>query len=85
MLFLKQFEKKDSGVRPIAVGCILRCSVSKIAENRVMSDMASLPAPQHLEFGVQGDAEAAIYATRLYIRYLQPNHMLPKASFKENF
>ena len=81
MLVLKQFEKKDGGIRPIAVGCILRCSVAKIAENRVMSDMASLLAPTHLEFGVQGNAEAAVDATRQYIQHLQPNHMLPKSSF----
>ena len=47
-------EKKDGGVRPIAVGCTLRRLAAKVASGRVLEDMAALLAPRQLGFGVKG-------------------------------
>ena len=82
---LTAHEKKEGAVKPIAVGCTLRHLVAKIVGNQVMQDMASVLAPKQLGFGVRGGAEAAVHATRQYIRYLQSDHTVLKLDFKNAF
>ena len=78
-------EKKDGGIRPIAVGCTLRRLVAKIAGNKVTDDMSSLLAPQQLGFGVKGGAEAAVHAARQYLHSLPPDMLLLKLDFSNAF
>ena len=42
-------------------------SVAKIAGNVVVSDMASLLAPQQLGYGIRGSAEAAVRAAKYIV------------------
>ena len=78
-------EKKDGGVRPIAVGCTLRRLAAKVASGKVLEDMAALLAPRQLGFGVKGGVEAAVHCARLYLRNLKPQQVLLKLDFKNAF
>ena len=78
-------EKKDGGIRPIAVGCTLRRLVAKIAGNKVTDNMSSLLAPRQLGFGVKGGAEAAVHAARQYLHSLPPDMLLLKLDFSNAF
>ena len=57
--------KKDGGVRPIAVGETLRRLVSKCAVASVRRDAVSILAPLQLGFGVRGGCESIILAANL--------------------
>ena len=63
---LTALQKKDRGVRPVAVGCTLRCLVAKVARCKVMDAVGEIQIPQQLGAGVRGGIEAAVHATRLY-------------------
>ena len=69
-------EKKDGGVRPIAVGCTLRRLVAKCARNRIMQAMAELLGPKQLGYGIPREVEAAVHATCIYLHNLQPQHLI---------
>ena len=77
--------KKDGGVRPIAVGCTLRRMVAKTASASVMSRMGLMLAPLQLGYGTKLGAEAAVHATRLYLADMPPSHVLLKLDFKNAF
>ena len=57
---LVALKKKGGGVRPIAVGCILRRLVAKVAGNKVVGDMSSFLASRQLGYGISRGAEAAV-------------------------
>ena len=78
-------EKKDGGVRPIAVGCTLQRLVAKCAGNSVMLAMAELLGPNQLGYGIPHRAEAAVHTTRTYLHNLQPKHLILKLDFKNAF
>ena len=78
-------QKKDGGVRPIAVGCTLRRLAAKVASGKVLEDMAALLAPHQLGYGVKGGAEAAVHSTRLFLHNLKPQQLLLKLDFKNAF
>ena len=82
---LTALEKKEGGVRPIAVGCPLRHLVAKIAGNLVCSKMAVLLLPRQLGFGIRGGVEAVVHAARQYIDNLQANHAIIKLDFRNAF
>lgn len=63
---LVALRKKQGCIRPIAVGCTLRCLVAKIASRSVMEEMADLLSPRQLGYGIQGGAEAAADAARFF-------------------
>ena len=65
---LTALQKKDGGVRPIAVGFTLRRLTAKVAGNKLMEEMGELLAPRQLGYGVKGGVEAAVHAARLYLR-----------------
>ena len=69
---LTALQKKDGGVRPIAVGCILRRLIAKLAGRKVMEEMGELLSLRQLGYGVRGGAEAAVHAARLYLQDLDP-------------
>ena len=78
-------DKKDGGVRPIAVGCTLRRLAAKSAGSCVMQDMGALLAPYQLGYGISQGAEAAAHAARIYLLNVQPDHLILKLDFKNAF
>ena len=48
---LTALNKKDGGVRPIAVGCTLQCFVAKVASRSVMERMGQYLSPLQLGYG----------------------------------
>ena len=82
---LTALQKKDGGVRPIAVGCTLRRLAAKVAGSKMMEEMGELLAPRQLGYGVRGGAEAAVHAARLYLYDLDPTKVVLKLDFKNAF
>ena len=78
-------QKKDGGVRLIAVDCTLRRFAAKVASNKALKDMATLLGPHQLGHGVKGGAEAAIHSTRLFLRNLKHDQAFLKLDFKNAF
>ena len=50
---LTALQKKQGGVRPIAVGCTLRRLAAKVASSKVVGRMGELLTPQQLRYGVR--------------------------------
>ena len=82
---LTALQKKQGGVRPIAVGCTLRRLVAKVAGAKVAKEMGELLAPRQLGYGVKMGAEAAVHAARLYLRDLDPSKAVLKLDFRNAF
>ena len=82
---LTALNKKEGGVRPIAVGCTLRRLVGKIASKAMMDRMGSYLSPLQLGYGTPLGVEAAIHSARLYLQDLPINHVLVKLDFKNAF
>lgn len=61
-------QKKDGGIRPIAIGTTLRRLTSKIACFSVKSDMINYLRPRQIGFGVKFGCESAVHAIRSYVR-----------------
>ena len=83
--FLVALEKKDGGVRPIAVGCTLRRLATKTAGSHIMEAMGALLAPRQLGYGTPHGAEAAVFAARLFLDNIQPKEVILKLDFKNAF
>ena len=64
-------EKKDGGVRPIAVSCTLRRLVAKCAGYSI----------KQLGFGISQGAESAVHATRIFLHNVQPQQLILKLDF----
>ena len=78
-------EKKDGGIRPIAMGCTLR-RLSAKAAGRHISDTVGTPLTSHqLGVGTPYWAETAIHAARLYLQNLETNQVILKLDFKNAF
>ena len=82
---LTALNKKDGGVRPIAVGCTLRRLVAKTASQAVMKRMGSMLAPHQLGYGTPLGAEAAVHAARQFVANLPQGQVLLKLDFKNAF
>ena len=82
---LEALEKKDGGVRPIAVGCTLHRLVAKVAGRGVMKEMGALLFPRQLGYGVKKGAEATVHAARLYLHSVDPSNAILKLDFKNAF
>jgi hypothetical protein len=59
--------KKDGGIRPIAVGCILRRLAAKIVCTRISEQMGNFLNPLQLGFGTKYGAEAGAHSARNYL------------------
>lgn len=59
-------EKKDGGIRPIAVGSVIRRLIAKLGCRAVRDEMAVTLNPHQLGFGTPLGCEAAIHAVRLF-------------------
>ena len=82
---LTALQKKQGGVRLIAVGCTLRRLAAKVASSKVVGRMGELLTPQQLRYGVRKGAEAAVHAARLYLRDLSPGKAILKLDFRNAF
>ena len=77
--------KKDGGIRPIAVGSTLRRLVAKTAAKCVQEKMAARMAPTQLGFGVKQGTEAAVHATRRFLRDMQPGQSSTETRLRKCF
>ncbi len=77
--------KKDGGIRPIAIGCTLRRLVSKLACRAVASKLSNMFQPKQLGFYVRGGCEAAVHATRLFLQHNTNAELLVKVDVKNAF
>ena len=77
--------KKDGGIRPIAVGSTLRRLIAKTACKAVTVKMADRFLPVQLGFGVPRATESAVYAARQYLSKLQRGYGLLKLDFSNAF
>ncbi len=79
------FQKKDGGVRPIAIGYTIRRLAAKVAVHRVAAKCGSIMGHRQLGFGVAGGAEAAAHAVRCFLSNLSPNEVFVKLDFTNAF
>ena len=56
--------KKDGGIRPIAVGNLLRRLVGKCSATRLQDRAATLLSPHQLGVGVRGGCKAILHTVR---------------------
>ena len=77
--------KKDGGIRPIAVASTLRRLIAKTACKAVTVKMAERFLPVQLGFGVPRATESAVHAARQYLSKLQPGYGLLKLDFSNAF
>ena len=77
--------KKDGGIRPIAVGCILRRLATKCLCTSVFHEMGSPLFPHQLGFRTALGAEAAVHAARVFLSNLEDGHLIIKLDFRNAF
>ena len=58
--------KRDGGIRPIAMGNTLCCLVVKCLSAKVRQEMSAHLKPLQLGYGIPGDAEAIAHTIRHY-------------------
>jgi len=75
--------KKNSSIRPIAVGYVWRRLAAKVACNHAKQISAILLAPKQLGFGVAGGAEAR--AAKRYLENMESGKLLIKIDFRNAF
>jgi hypothetical protein len=80
---LLALQKKDGGVRPIAVGNVWRRLVSKIICNRITPVISTRLSPHQLGVGIKNGAEVGAHTARLYFSSLA--HTGIKAFLKIDF
>lgn len=80
------YKKKDGGIRPIAVGSVLRRLAAKVACFKIREEMSAYLHPHQLGFGTKFGCEVGIHSSRKFI--LDPNNVgkvLLKIDFKNAF
>ena len=77
--------KKSGGVRPIAVGCVLRRLIAKCAVSFSVSKLVSYFSPRQLGVGIHGGCEAAVHAARRFLSTLDEGSVLAKLDFSNAF
>src|SRR6218665_3058935 len=78
-------KKRDGGIRPIAVGYTLRRLAAKCANTHAVAKLSTLLAPIQLGVGVPGGAEAAVHATRRWVKSMPTDCVLVKLDFSNAF
>ncbi|KAJ2952400.1 hypothetical protein O0L34_g6708 [Tuta absoluta] len=81
---LVALNKKDGGIRPIAVGNTFRRLASKICCKNVRAFLSSKFEPKQLGFAIKGGCEAAVHATREFLE-LAGGEVLLKVDIKNAF
>ena len=82
---LTALTKRCGGVRPIAVGCTLSRLASKCACFHALNTLPQILAPHQLGFGITAGAEAAVQASRVYIKHLSSDKAVVKVDFQNAF
>ena len=82
---LIDFQKKDGGTRPIAVGYTLRRLVAKCANAHVIKRRSDEVQPIQVGVGVSGGAEAAKHAMRRLVTNLPDDHVVVKLDFSNAY
>ena len=78
-------QKKEGGVRPIAVDQTLRRLVAKCIGLHVIHYVGSSLSPLQVGCGVPLGCEAAAHATRIYLQNIPSDHILIKLDFQNAF
>ena len=79
-------QKKDGGIRPIAIGNTLRRLVAKLACMSVREEIGEYFRPHQLGFGTQKGCETIIHTVRTFIdQNSDSNKILVKIDFKNAF
>lgn len=79
------FNKKDGGVRPIAVGGTFRRLASKLVCKKIAPHLKDLFQPYQLGFGSPGGCEAAVHAVRTFLSHDNEADVLLKVDVKNAF
>ena len=74
-------KKKDGGLRPIAIGLVMRRLISRACCLSFRDQAAKLLSPVQLGIGVKGGAEAAAHATRRFLSNCSNESGLVKLDF----
>jgi hypothetical protein len=74
--------KNAGGIRPIAVGYVLRRLTAKVARNHIEVASAALLAPRKLGFCVTRGVEIAVRAARSYVDNMQHSQLFLKRDSK---
>ena len=82
---LTALQKKEGGIRPIAVGSTLRRLAAKCIGSGMSQPMGASVTPLQLGYGIPRGAEAAAHAARLYLNNTQADHLFLKLDFKNAF
>lgn len=65
---LVAFNKKDGGIRLIAIGATIRRLVAKLCCVKIAPELVKQLQPKQLGFGVNGGSEAAVHAVRTFVQ-----------------
>ena len=78
-------QKKDGGIRPIAVGYTLRRLAAKCVNRHVIERRSSELSPIQVGVGVSDGAEAAVHSIRKVVDNMPDDHVLVKLDFVNAF
>lgn len=78
-------QKKDGGIRPVAVGNTFRRLATKIGARSIMAALGNDLRPVQLGVSTQGGCEAAVHAARRYIRDCVHRRVLLKVDMRNAF
>ena len=79
-------QKKDGGIRPLAIGYTLRRLAAKCANSFVIARRSNELKPIQVGVGVSGGAEAIVHATRRIVSELpRIGHVMVKLDFANAF
>ena len=79
------FQKRDGGIRTIAVGYTLRRLAAKCVNAFVINQRSEELKPIQVGVVVSGGAEAAVHATRRLLSNLPDNHVFFKLDLTNSF
>ena len=77
--------KKSGGIRPIAIGLVLRRLASKCANAFGVARLTTYLSPRQLGVGTAGGCEAAVHSARRYLESMPREHVLVKLDFTNAF
>src|SRR6218665_648923 len=77
--------KDSGGLRPIAIDYLWRRLAAKCANRRAVARLSAHFTPVQLGIAVPGGCEAAVHATRRFIRSMRPDQVLVKLDFTNAF
>ena len=78
-------EKKNGGIRPIAIGYTWRMIATKCANAHTTAVLADYLQPTQLGVGTPSGCEAAVHATRRFLESMPADHCVVKLDFSNAF